>query len=139
MTYFERAELAAFAYRQAKHTGNIDCVKAICYVMRNRVNAGWGDGSFMSVINHHGLSAGEEQQRNEIELDLDDRLLQMILRDIDDIYLGQGNDLVKPVVADALYFHFIDKPLRQWFVEHILHDPANHPGIAAIGLMRLFK
>lgn len=139
MTFFERAQLAAFAHHQARQTGNIDCMKAVCYIMRNRIAAGWGDGSYLSVINRHSLCAGDEQYDEIGDFEISDRLLQMILRDIDDIYLGQGNDLVKPVVADALYYHFVDKPLTQWFTDHILHDPGNHPGIATIGLMRVFR
>lgn len=138
MGQFERAELVRFAYEEARHTGNIDCMKAVCYVMRNRVSAGWGKGTFTEVITHHGLVKGNDGDRS-IDLDIDDRLLQMMVRDVDDIYLGTSDDQTRKVVADALYYHFVDQPLRQWFVERILQEPKNHPGIATIGMMRLFR
>lgn len=139
MGNFERAELAAFAYREARYTGSIDCIKAICYVFRNRVGAGWGDGSFVSVIAGRGLCEGNEGNSRHVELDLGDRLLHMIVRDIDDIYLGTADEPVRKVVADCLYYQFIDQPLRGWFTEHILHDPQNHPHTGNVGPLMLFR
>ena len=139
---FERAELAAFAYRQARHTGSLDCIKAICYVMRNRVAAGWntGSGSVLAIINNHAVCDGNEgSEAWTTEPDLEDRLLQVIVRDIDDIYLGTSDDQTRKAVGDAVYYHFVDKPLRDWFTERILRDSTNHPGIATIHTMRLFR
>jgi hypothetical protein len=46
---FERAQIAGWAYRRARHTGSVDCMKSLCYVIRNRVMAGWGDGTWLST------------------------------------------------------------------------------------------
>jgi hypothetical protein len=140
MVAFERGQLAAFGYRQARHTGSLDCIKAVCYVIRNRVVAGWGAGSFISVLANHDQAEGNEgSQTWTPQLDVEDRVLQMIVRDIDDIYFGTAEDQVKRVVQDSLYYQFIDKPLRQWFTDHILLDNKNHPRIAQVGPIALFR
>jgi hypothetical protein len=54
---FERAQVAGFAYREARHTGSMDCMRAVCFVLRNRVKAAWGDGSWLNIIAAHHLVA----------------------------------------------------------------------------------
>lgn len=143
ISLFERAQVAAFAYSKARHTGALDCMKAVCYVVRNRVKAAWGDGSWQSVLisanDFAGNNLSPQLAENAPKLDVQDRLLQMLVRDIDDIYLGNSNDDTKLVVADALFFQFIDQPPRQWFVENIVRDQANHPRIAQVGPIAFFK
>ena len=135
---FERAQVAAFAYQQARHTGSLDCMKAICHVLRNRVRAGWGDGTWTTIINLHSEVEGN-LQTGKTPIDPNDRLLHLLVRDIDDIYLGMGQDETKIVVQDALYFQFIDQPVRVWFVDHIVQDQENHPRVAHVGPLALFK
>jgi hypothetical protein len=144
MAAFERAQVAAFAYRMGSYTGSLDCMKAICYVLRNRVKAGWGDGSWFSVMASHWDVAGNADQlfpelRSEGHMDPQDRLLQMLVRDIDDIYLGASTDDTQIVVGGALYFQFIDQPGTVWFTENIVHQPDHHKRIAQIGTMAFFE
>lgn len=136
---FERAQVASFAYRQAARTGTLDCLRAVCYVIRNRVKAGWGDGTWLSVIDAHFKVTGNSTLRAEMPLDPQSRLLQLIVRDIDDIYLGASSDDTKTVVQDALYYQFIDMPPREWFVENIVWKTADHPRIAQIGPIAFFR
>lgn len=137
---FERAHLAAFAYQLAAKTGSLPCVKGICYAMRNRVKAGWGDGSWMTVIAMHDQVSGNLPTVGALaQLDISERLLQLIIRDVDDIYLGGDQGDTEKVVQDALYFQFIDQPARQWFTENIVRDAANHPRVAQIGTIAFFK
>src|SRR5580704_12353698 len=109
---FERAQVAAFAYHQARRTGSLDCMRAVCFILRNRVKSAWGDGTWLSVIaGSHLTAAGFEPFiMGEIGLGSshltqpsapgamltgfksDDRLLQLIVRDVDDIYLNQESD-----------------------------------------------
>lgn len=135
---FERAQVAKFAYREARSTGSIHCIKAVCYVLRNRVRAGWGDGTWLHVMENNVKVEGHLLD-GWAELDAQDRLLQLIVRDIDDIYQGIASDDTATVVQDALYWHFIDKPVRPWFVQNILRDPQNHPRIGQVGPIALFK
>ena len=136
---FERAQVAGFAYRQARHTGSLDCMKAICYVLRNRVKAGWGDGSWLSVLAAQDHAEGNVSEAPAPPLDAADRLLQLLLRDIDDLYLGTSEDDTKTVVNKALYYQFVDQVPVQWFIEHIVRDPANHPRKAQVGPILLFE
>jgi hypothetical protein len=139
LSTFERAQLAGFAYKAARRTGSLDCMKAICYVLRNRLRAGWGNGTWLSIMDAHPDVEGNSQEWNEVSLDAQDRLLQLLVRDIDDIYMGTSEDDTKGVVQDALYFQFIDQQPSAWFVEHIVRDAVNHPRIAQVGPLAFFK
>ena len=135
---FERAQVARFAYEEARSTGSLDCMRAICYVLRNRLKNGWGDGTWLWLMENHVKVQGNIAD-GWASIDPQDRLLQLIIRDIDDIYMGQSEDDTKTVVQDALYWQFIDRPAHPWFVEHIVRDPANHPRVAQVGPIALFE
>ncbi len=147
---FERAQLAAFAYAEARFTGSLDCMKAVCYVVRNRVKAGWGDGTWLSVIEGAHLVAGNVpvHQDKRLPIASGDRLLQLLLRDVDDIYLGGGghgidDDVARVVQGEskvgALYYSFVEREPNPWFVTHIVREPENHPRIGQVGTMMLFE
>jgi len=137
--HFERAQLARFAYCEAKGTGSLPCIKGICYAIRNRVKAGWGDGTWLSVLESHSEVAGN-LNFTWPRLDPADRLLQLIVRDIDDIYSGMSADDTKRVIGDhALYWQFIDRDPRPWFVDNIVRKPTEHPRVAQLGPIAFFK
>jgi hypothetical protein len=146
---FERAQVAAFAYREARHTGSLDCMRAVCFVLRNRVKAGWAGASWLKVMAGAAAVAGNVKTDLEFagESDPSDRLLQLIIRDVDDIYLGQESfdDNVRRVVCSddpkkpALYYSFVDRDPRPWFVENVVRKPADHPQIGQIGTMMLYR
>jgi hypothetical protein len=138
LSTFERAQLANFAYREARYTGSLDCMKAVCYALRNRLKAGWGSGSWISVMESHSQVEGNVGT-GWLELDTQDRLLQLLVRDIDDIYMGTSEDDTKRVVQDALYYQFIDQPPNPWFVKHIVQDPKEHPRVAQVGPLAFFR
>lgn len=127
-------------------------MKAVCYVLRNRVKAGWGHSSWLSVLAHAGAVAGNEEldaatADDVIRDNTSDRLLQLLLRDIDDIYLGQDLfvDTVRGIVCGdepgraALYYNFVDRPARLWFIENIIRRPQEHPQVGNVGPMMLFR
>jgi hypothetical protein len=157
---FERAQVAAFAYCEARHTGSIDCVRAVCFILRNRVKSGWGNpaGSWLAVMEGSAQVAAQEPETAIGNWQLvNDRLLQLIVRDVDDIYLGQEpyDDRVRQAVCGegmaalygvkvssakkdwkpCLYYSFVDRAasLRPWFVENIIRKPAEHARVAQIG------
>jgi hypothetical protein len=170
---FERAQAAAFAYREGRHTGSLACLRAILFILRNRVRSGWGGvrggAPWLAVMEaaaevaaqdsviRIGASASGDEIANSIRKGLqdavpavpstsDDRLLQMIVRDVDDIYLGQESfdDPVRQVVCGTdqpmagrtgpvLYYSFVDRPLRLWFVENIIRKPVEHPQVGQVG------
>jgi hypothetical protein len=149
---FERAEVAAFGYRQAARTGSIDCMRAVCFILRNRVKSAWGNGSWLSVIESAPAVAAHEAQA-DVALSASDRLLQIMVRDVDDIYLGQESydDRVRQIVCaetlklgsrewkPVLYYSFVDREQRSWFVENIIRKPEEHPHVGQIGTMMLYR
>lgn len=133
--------LVRFALDEAGHTGSLDCVKAVCYIMGNRVKAGWHDGTMLSVIEHAWESSGHDEKLRQ-ELTASGRMFQMMLYSIDDIYFGNSEDGVRATVCDpklpCLWYQFIDRKPRQWFVEHVARNPHDHPRRAQFGKMMLF-
>lgn len=127
-------------------------MRAVCFVVRNRRMAGWGDGTWLSILEsaHHvaakfNYSIGDQISDGKPALS-QDRLLQLIVRDVDDIYLGQEpfDDRVRQVVcADpkkpVLYYSFVNATPRPWFVENIVRQPGDHPQVGNIGPMMLFR
>jgi len=166
---FERAQVAAFAYREARFTGSLDCMRAVCFVLRNRVKSSWAGGSWLAVLEAAHLTAADHGVADSAELSTgsglngagvaSDRLLQRIVRDVDDIYLGSESydDPVRIVVCGqpdsgnmklastkkdwkpALYYSFVDRPPRPWFVENIIRRAEEHPQMGQIGKMMLYR
>lgn len=139
---FERGQVAGWAYRKARHTGSLDCIKALAYIVRNRVKAGWGDGTWLWVIENHWTVEGNETavspKADYKPMDASDRMLQLFVREIDGIYDGSSQDDTKRVVNDALYFQFVDLPPRPWFVENIVERHEHHRRVAGIGTIAFF-
>jgi hypothetical protein len=167
---FERAQVAAFAYREARHTGSLDCMRAVIFVLRNRVKSSWADGSWLGVMEMAHLTASRSWSPGaELAPSIEpgsrvssDRLLQMIVRDVDDIYLGQESleDAVRAVVSPesrvpssagsqlgtsnsglhgAKYYNFVDQQVRPWFLENIIRNHAEHAQMGQIGTMMLYR
>jgi hypothetical protein len=145
---FERAQVASFAYREGRVTGSVDCIRAICFVLRNRVRSGWGDGSgsWLSILAGAAEVAGSVEPFSEID-NVNDRILQLIVRDIDDIYLGQDRmeDNIRQIVETddrrkpVLYYSFVDRSMRAWFRENIVRNPMEHQHVGNVGPMLLFR
>lgn len=143
----QRAALALFAAREAGPSASLEQMKGICYVIRNRVRAGWFDGNWITVMEHADEASGN-MPAERFYLDLQSRSLQRLFRDIDDIYYGggSGNSWTPEQAADLetavgkqLYWMFIDRPHNPWFVERILRDPENHPNRAQAGTMMFYE
>jgi hypothetical protein len=134
----QRASLATFAYMEARHTRSLNCMKAVCHVLRNRMRAGWGDGTWYGAMNLHGRVAGNPEAE-WAEWEPNDRVFQLLLREIDEIYLGVSEDDTRVVVGKALYYVFIDRPVTEWFEQNIVRDPANHPHRGHIHPMALYE
>lgn len=135
---FQRASIVRFGFNEASHTGSLACMKGVCYVLRNRIRSGWYDGSWIAAIEHGFEVAGDEPKTPPM-LDINNRLFQLLLRDVDEIYYGTGEDETQLVVDDCLYYHFIDRPVREWFAENIVRDWRNHPRRAHIGSIAFHK
>lgn len=149
---FERAMVAYFAYHNARHTGNLECMRAICFVLRNRVRAGWCNSSWLGVMQRAKETTGNElwysTPAEQTLMEGSDRLLQMIIRDVDDIYMqaDRTDDSTRRVVLGdnppktaALYYMFVGRPVSIWFTENIVRKPLDHPQTGNIGALMLFR
>jgi hypothetical protein len=141
----DRVMLVRYAVQEVGQRGSLEQMKAVCYCLRNRVRAGWGE--WMDVIetaDEHRANMPPEPMR----IDLDSRAYQRLLHDVDDIYFGHSSsDGDGPTLEDALcnrerpcfYWYFLNKPMRQWFKDNIATDHENHPSNATMPLMMFFE
>lgn len=145
----QRVMLLEFALREVGDEGNLDSVKGVCYVIRNRVRAGWSDGNWMRVIESAQETAAHLP--NKFTLDPDSRLLQRMIQEVDDIYYSmewsgrtdstkdQQGDSIESSVGTSLYWMWMKRKAHPWFIEQIVQDHKNHPVRTQIGLMMFFK
>ncbi len=155
---FAMAMLVEFAVREAGPDASLEEMKAIAYAMRNRVRAGWFDGSWVKCIERAAETGGNEAPVNlRPILDADVRPVQMLLQSVEDIYHGSreqpvqkgwGGEKVDPdaqgssleaAVGTSLYWVHIKRPIRPWFVENIIRDRQNHPERTSLGMWRFHK
>lgn len=140
----QRAALVLFAAREAGPGSSLDQMRAICHVVRNRVQAGWAE-SFLEVLN-----LAPDSNANEgcelTALSPNDRRLQMLARDVDEIYYGQADDEVARMCGridkehgPLLYWAFVDKPIRPWFRDTIARNPTAHPQRGILGFLYLYE
>jgi hypothetical protein len=140
----QRAALVLYAARQVGVDGNLEQMKAVCYILRNRQRAGWGDGNWLTVIEEAPSVAGNDPLDERLRLE--DRRLQNLARDIDMIFYSQEDDEISRVCArqdkdrpPIFYWCFIHRPIRDWFARTIASDPTNHKMRAQIAFMMLYE
>lgn len=134
----QRAQLLLFAHQEAACTGSLDAMKAVCYVIRNRVRAGWHDGNWIDVMeNAHKVAGNQLDPR--MHIDPYSRILQMLMQNVDDIYYSSASDAVEAAVDKSLYYQFADRPMRAWFAENIIRHPEAHARRTHIGTMVLYN
>lgn len=130
----QRGALVLFAAREAIDTGSLSAMKAVCFIIRNRVKAGWHDGNWLTCIEHAAEVAGNLPPETPRLLNLNERSLQMLTRDVDGIFHGTAMDELANGFGDpgmkgsrpALYYQFMNRPASPWFEERIKGDRANH-------------
>lgn len=124
----QRAALVLFAAREVANPESLQAMKALCFVIRNRVKKGWHDSNWLTILEHAPEVSGNLPPAQRRILDLNSRSLQMLARDVDGIYHGTANDELQTAFGDpsiknsrpALYYHFMDQPTNPWFKENIL-------------------
>lgn len=144
MNEFQRDVLALFAAKEAGPGASADQMKAIAMCIRNRVRQGWHGGDWMQIMEHHNDVRGNDEFE-WAELSIEDRNLQILVRDIDEIFFSRRDWEKDPSrermpgldegIGDATYWAFINYPFTEWFRAHILHDHQNHKLKAQMGLM----
>lgn len=148
LTELQRAALILFAAREVGTDGSLDHMKAVCCILRNRVKAGWHD-DFLTAVEEAAAKGGNAQTQEPVKLNVNDRRLALLARDIEDLIFGSGNEIeavcdeVKKEHGMAqgpiLHWAFIDRPLSPWFEKTIAGDPANHRQRGQIGFMYLYE
>lgn len=133
----QRAALVLFAAREAGPDGSLAHMKAICYVIRNRRRAGWAE-SWLELIE----TASDHTAHDVVPegaLSVNDRRLQLLARDVDEIFFDSAEDELTEAVADKLYWAFMNRPINLWFRDHVIRNPENNQHSAQIGLMMLYE
>lgn len=147
----QKALLLHFAVREVGATGGVEQMKAVCYCLRNRVRAGWGE--WTEVI-EHADEVGAHEDRVRYYIDPAKRPYQMMLQAIDDIFFAQpkteswnGQKIdqdaqgegLEAAVGTAKYWRFLNRPLRKWFHENVVDQKLEHPERTSMGLMVMYK
>lgn len=132
-----KAQIVEFAWTEAAASGALVNILAVACVLRNRVQAGWFGGDWLAVIHHAGEAAAHEGQER-VYFDITDNNLDGLLREVDDIYYGVfTEDITVAQGSRALYWCFVDRPIRDWFRDKVIQHEA-HPRMATAGMLNLF-
>lgn len=142
----DRVMLVRYASFEVGPRGSLEQMKAICYCLRNRVRAGWGE--WLDVIETAGETLCNEPTESAA-IDTSNRAYQRLLHDVDDIYFGHSSagydegQTLEDTLCDpqrpCFYWLFLNRPKRQWFTDNIANDKVNHPSNATMGLMMFFE
>lgn len=135
---FVKAQLAMFAYTEANHTGSLDALRAVCFIVRNRVRAGWSGGDWNRVINFAPRHAAHDLARFTADgPSLESDIFRRLLLEIDEIYQGTAAD---NLTEQGLYYCDVTgRAVRDWFAKNIVREPANHPRVAQVGMIHIFS
>lgn len=141
----QKAALVLFVAKEVQDSNSLSLMRGIALAVRNRVRAGMQGGNWLDVIENSGDYSGNDPYRDvdPHRLSVNDRALQMFARDIDSIFYGESRDELVEIFEGRemdgkrgdpiLYWQFINRPLRQWFVENIVRDNKNHARRTQIG------
>jgi hypothetical protein len=144
---FIRAQLVAFAYQQVGETGSVNSLKAVCYVMTNRLKAGWSN-DLLELIDQAPEHSAHPTSAfcGPPPLKAGSAQLQGLLRDIDDVFYATADDETRKIVCPIdpkrkplLYWqNLLNGEVRPWFQENIArsHD---HPRKAQVGMIVLYE
>lgn len=144
---FVKSQLALQCWRNAPAGKAFSSLQCLAFIVRNRVKAGWMGGDWMAVIandpaysaygaNGHHYAAGGNPAVLESFPDLRDDVFQRFLWEVDRIYDGSRGD---PMTEGALWWAELDKITRPWFLEHIARLPEQHPRVAQVASLTLWR
>src|SRR6266576_5594730 len=146
-TDFLYGQLALLAWRDG-FTEGLDGMRAVAFVIRNRVNAGWWGGSWVEVLAHHR----DYSYRTEAYPDTlpDPRVysFQCFLQEVNSIFSGQQVDnvtapaqpsFVASAYRQALYYAKLNEITSDHFLENISRQPQIHSRVAQVGALTFFS
>ena len=144
---FVKAHLAQLCWRNAPAGKAFQSMQCLAFIERNRVRAGWMGGDWLSIIandaayqayegNHRRLSVGTGPAVLQDFPDLRDEIFKKFLWEIDRIYDGSRED---PMTEGALWWAEAEKINRPWFLENIARKPEQHPRVAQVASLTLWR
>jgi hypothetical protein len=144
---FVKAQLALLCWRNAPAGKPFTSMKALAFLVRNRVKAGWMGGDWLAVIaedpayaahvpNGQYYSSMAPHTRLDSFPDLRNDLFQRFLWEVDRVYDGTAGDTM---TEGALWWAELDKIDRPWFLEHIARRPEDHPRVAQVVTLTLWR
>lgn len=144
---FVKSQLALLCWRNAPAGKSFTTLQCLAFVTRNRVKAGWMGGDWMGVIandpaysyrsmNGHAYSSTAPHTLLENFPDLRDDTFQRFLWEVDRIYDGSRGD---PMSEGGLWWAELEKVDRPWFLEQIVRRPEDHPRVAQVATITLWR
>lgn len=136
---YEKARLVDLLWCES-HNDAKNGMKAVAFVVRNRVNAGWG--SWLDVMDKHEQWRGNAKPSPN--LDYTQYLFRELLWLVDGVFDGSEKDeMTSCVIGDkpvkALWYYRVDEPVSDFFKEKILADKTNHRMVGVVGGIWLFS
>lgn len=122
-------------------------MKAVCFVVRNRIRAGFYGGDWAKILSNHAQwSSTREPPSSEIP-DPREPAFRALLQDVTGIFTGQLEDnitvkeggsalAVQPPVA--LYYAKLNEIDSPWFLENISRNTSQHRIIANVGALHFW-
>lgn len=150
---FVKSQLALRGWQDGAAEG-LSGMLAICFVLRNRVRAGWYNGDWVSVLSHHQDYAAADKVYSLELPDPRNYAFGLLLQEVDGIFAGSREDdvtqpanktwLIKaqdqPDRPIALYYARLDDPnIKESFLETITRNHDNHKMVAQVGLLHFFS
>lgn len=141
MTYenFIKAKMVQFAASEALHLGGWDGMCGVAQVLKNRVEAGWGEWNVVldTAPNYRGTILKPPK------IDVRDVAFRRMLSLVDDIYHGIADDSNVNLETEsgkriALYYADLNNINRDWFRDNVLSDLREHPHLTTVGPLTFF-
>lgn len=133
---FIRAQLAAFAHREANHCGGVNNLLAVAHVIRNRQKQAWFGGDWMEIMQRAPAVASAPPAAPDVFPNLRDVSFRIFIGQIDDVVSGAKPD---EFTEGALYYAELNRIESEWFKKNILGQPDEHPRVAAVGNVSFFR
>ena len=146
----QKSMLFMFAVREAGPGASVEMMKVIALCIRNRVRAGWHNGSWLENIENAAEYSAHSAPAHS-SLDVQNRSVQRFLQAVDDIYFGatsgiadDGTDAdtwgaAKAGGESVKYWCHLNRPILDTFKRDIIQDQHNHKERASMGLMLFYE
>lgn len=129
---FNKSQLALVGWRHGREYGGHLASLMVMSCLANRVRAGWG--SWLEIIERMPTFSAENTQPTGFPSIWEPNFVRL-LHEVDAIYDGSGVDFSK----GGLYWADLRRIDRDWFKNNILQKPMEHPRVADMNSLTIFK